>query len=355
MAAHAQKPARHTLKASRVLAFLLRVAAGACAMAWLGGCAAPSSAAALDTSAFTERRLPADQGQSLVALYRSARAAPLRYRVIVLPGSGCAGMGPLAERYFAGLLHAQVLVLHKPGVDAQARTAPGDCAHRFVQADALGAWREHARAALRADAAQRAGTPALAQVLVGISEGAELLAALAPEVPHLAGLVLLGASGLDPWEAGALQAQRLGAAAQWQALAGATASAGPDSWVLEGRSLGYWRGMRQWPLAAPLIDGPWPILQVWGEEDALVPASAYERFALRARGRVAPYCQRRLPGADHGLQRADGYDGVQWVWAWLENWARASKKGLCAELMPGACSWDCAALSAAPGLAVAPE
>lgn len=332
MAARATTPVPRPLKASRVLAFLLRVAVSAGAIPWLAGCAAPGSATLLDTSPFTERRLPADQGQSLAALYRSERTAPLRYRVIVIPGSGCAGMGPIAERYFAGLLHAQVLVLHKPGVNTQAGTAPGNCAQHFVQADALGAWREHARAALRADAAQRASTPALAQVLVGISEGAELLAALAPEVPQLAGLVLLGSSGLDPLEAGTLQAQQLGATAQWQALADATSSAWPDGRVLQGRSLGYWRGLWQWPLAVPLMAGPWPILQVWGAEDGLVPASAYGRFAARAQGRVAPYCQRRLPGADHGLQRPDGHDGVQWVWAQLEQWARAPQQGLCAGL-----------------------
>ena len=50
----------------------------------------------------------------------------------------------------------------------------------------------------------------LPQLLVGISEGAELLPALAPEVPQLAGLVLIGSSGLDPQETGALQARRLG-------------------------------------------------------------------------------------------------------------------------------------------------
>lgn len=333
-AARAVGPAQNTLKARRVRAFVLRLVLGVGGLVRLAGCAAPGSSAAVDISPFTEQHLPGAHGQSLVALVRSERTAPLRYRVIVLPGSGCAGMGPVAERYFAGLLHAQVLVLHKPGVTAQDRTGPGDCAPSFVQADALGAWREHARAALRADAARPAGTPALAQVLVGISEGAELLAALAPEVPQLAGVVLVGASGLDPREAGALQAQRLGVAAQWQALAEATVSAWPDSRVLQGRSLGYWRDVWQWPLADRLMAGPWPILQVWGAEDALVPASAYERFAARARGRVAPYCQHRLPDADHGLQRPDGHDGVQWVWAQLERWARAPQQGWCSGWAP---------------------
>lgn len=268
---------------------------------------------------------------------RSERTAPLRYRVIVIPGSGCAGMGPIGERYFAGLLHAQVLVLHKPGVDPQARTAPGDCARSFVQQDRLSTWLAHARAALQADALQREreGAPALPQLLVGISEGAELLPALAPEVPQLAGLVMLASSGLDPQDAGALQAQRLGAQADWDALGREVASRRPDSAVVQGRSLGYWRDLWSWPLTLPLVRSPWPLLQVWGADDALVPPAAYERFAALAALRTVPYCARSLAGADHGLQRraADvNADGVQQVWAWIEQWARAPAAGLCAPL-----------------------
>jgi len=273
--------------------------------------------------------LPGRDGATLQALERGARVAPLRYRVVVVPGSGCAGMGAFAGRYFAGLLHAQVLVLHKPGVDPQARTAPGDCASGFVQQDRLSAWLAHARAALQADALRRQGEPPVPQLLVGISEGAELLPALAPEVPQLAGLVLIGASGLDPQEAGALQAERLGAQAAWAALGHIQASRWADSAVVQGRSLGYWRDLWSWPLALPLVRSPWPLLQVWGGDDALVPAAAYAHFAHLAARRTVPYCARRIGGADHGLQRPDGSDGVQQVWAWVEQWARAPQAGLC--------------------------
>jgi len=282
---------------------------------------------------FGVRTLPGAGGATLQALQRGERAAPLRYRVIVIPGSGCAGMGPIAERYFAGLLHAQVLVLHKPGVDPGAHTAPADCPHRFVSRDRHSTWLAHARAALRADVLSRQGQPALPQLLVGISEGAELLPALAPEVPQLAGLVLIGASGLDPQEAGALQARRQGVQGDWAALGQISAGAPHDSVVVQGRSLGYWRDLWNWPLTLPLLQGPWPLLQVWGSDDALVPAVAYARFAELAALRTAPYCARRIDGADHGLQRAAaGMDGVQQVWAWTEQWARQPAAGLCAPL-----------------------
>lgn len=265
-------------------------------------------------------RLPGSGGATLQALVRGPRVPPLRYRVVVLPGSGCAGMGAFAERYFAGLLHAQVLVLHKPGVDPQALTPPGACPTDFVQHDALAAWQAHALAALRAAAGSELPT-----VLVGISEGAELLPGLAPAVPQLAGLVLLASSGLDPREAGALQAQRMGHGEDWQRLQTlqADVAVSDHTWA-QGRSLRYWRDLWAWPLAQPLIDGPWPLWQVWGQADALVPPEAYARFGARAQGRPAPWCARSLPGADHGLQ-APGDDGVQRVWAWLEQGARQGR------------------------------
>ena len=293
--------------------------------------------AVVQGAAFVLRPLSGVGGATLQALQRGERTAPLRYRVIVIPGSGCAGMGSMADRYFAGLLHAQVLVLHKPGVDPQARTAPDGCSPGFVQQDRLSTWLAHARAALRDDVRQRGreGAPALPQLLVGISEGAELLPALAPDVPQLAGLVVVASSGLDPQEAGALQARRLGAPADWQALAQAQAGRSPDSAVLQGRSLGYWRDLWNWRLAEPLVQSPWPVLQGWGGDDALVPTAAYARFSERASLRKAAYCARRIDGADHGLQhRATGVDGVQKVWAWTEQWARNPAAGLCGPLQP---------------------
>lgn len=327
-------------KASPVLAFFVG------ALALLAGCSVtvPRPAVQAPLEAWSVQHLPGQAGATLAVLVRPERTAPARFRVIVVPGSGCAGMGPWAERYFAGLLHASVLVLHKPGVDPFARTDPGDCARSFVQQDRLSTWLAQARTALQADALvqQQRGDPPLPQVLVGISEGAELLPGLAPHVPRLAGLVLLSASGLDPQDAGALQANRVGATRDWQALGQLVGGSLPDSTVVQGRSLGYWRDLWRWPVAQPLIDSPWPLMQVWGSADALVPAVAYERFAQQAQGaragRAVPsWCIRRIEGADHGLQRSakpglPAADGVQQVWMWLEQWARAPQAGLCAPM-----------------------
>ena len=279
----------------------------------------------------------------LSVLTRSALFPPVRYRAIVVPGSGCTGWAPLVERFFSGMLHAELLVLHKPAVDVSAGSA-GECSSDFVQNDGLSVWRDHARTALQTHfstlsvSSHEQDSP-LPTLLIGISEGAELLPYLAPDVPTLVGLVMISAPGLDPREAGALQAQRLGQVAAWNALEQARASDVSDATLKEGRTLRYWRDFWHWSLNEPLLNAPWSLLRVWGDADALVPIQAYERFIQRSQHRVAPTCDLRLFGADHSLQGArigqsPPQDGLQWLWAQLEIWARQPAQGLCEVIRP---------------------
>lgn len=272
----------------------------------------------------------------LQVLKREALAFPARYLVVVVPGSGCTGWLPVATRYFAGLLHAELLVLHKPGVDVGAGLA-AVCTAEFVQHDTLSAWRNHSQRALRAHFSDlhrlNSSNQALPVLLVGISEGAEILPDLAPEIPHLAGLVMISAPGLDPLETGELQAHRLGQWSAWQALDAVQSSDASDDTVHQGRTLGYWRDFWHWHLAQPLLDAPWPLLRIWGGNDALVPELAYQRFTQQSRGRRTAACQIRLPEADHGLQ-SDKLDGLQWLWARIEVWARSPANGFCEMVLP---------------------
>lgn len=289
-------------------------------------------------------RLPSARADVVLSvLTRSARFPPVRYRAIVVPGSGCTGWLPLAEPFFAGLLHAELLVLHKPNVNINAGAA-AECSSKFIQNDSLSGWREDARTALQAyffNAQNAANSPnaPLPTLLIGLSEGAELLPYLAADVPALAGLVMISAPGLDPRETGTLQAQRLGQVAAWNALDLAQASDASDATVKEGRTLRYWRDFWHWSLREPLQNAPWPLLRVWGDADALVPLQAYEQFLQQSRHRIAPMCDLRLSGADHGLQGArigqsSQQDGLQWVWAQLEMWGRQPGKGLCEAVQP---------------------
>ena len=293
----------------------------------LDGAAAPSS--------FVSQALPlaSDPGDSLLALRREPLQQPARYRLVVLPGSGCSGLRDLADRMFVGLRSAHVLLLHKPRVRIDAGASPALCPPGFAEADDLSQWLEDARAALRAhEASAPPAVRALPALLLGISEGGELIPFLADELPRAQALILIGASGLDPLEAGSLQAERLGELAQWRSLAEAQASRRPDQQMLDGRSLRYWRSLWRWRSQDALLASPLELVQVWGDADASLPTDAYERFAERARQRRASgFCSLRLTGADHGLQRA-GQDGLQLVWAGFERWAGEPGRAVCAAL-----------------------
>lgn len=279
-------------------------------------------------------RLPGQTaGVEVAALQRSALVPPARYRVVVVPGSGCTGWVPLAPRYFAGLLHAELLVLHKPGADPSAG-AGAACSAAFQASDDLAHWRAAAQSALAAlGSGHPTATTDLRLLLVGISEGAELLPELANALPAVAGVVMVSAPGLDPVQAGELQAQRLDQAAAWQHLRAGQSGAWADETVVQGRTLRYWRSFWTWPLAQPLLAGPWPLLRVWGDGDEAVAPAAYTRFAVLAAHRAAPWCDVRLPQADHGLQTPT-QDGVQWLWAQLERWARSPDAALCDVVTP---------------------
>ena len=125
-------------------------------------------------------------------------------------------LAPSANRLAAGQLHAQVVLLQKPHLRPASASAAStdDCPASFVQADNLPTW-----AGLAGQLATTTLThtnPQLPLVLVGLSEGAELLPTLAATFPHAVLLVLVGHAGLEPAALGSRQAQRMGHAAAWQ-------------------------------------------------------------------------------------------------------------------------------------------
>jgi len=291
------------------------------ALLWCWGCAQAQPlfhAQAVET---------ADGSSAMSVLVRQALVPPLRYRVVYIPGSGCSGLSAVADRMFRGLLHGQILVLQKPGVQLDAGPAPSHCSDAFVQADDMRTWLTQAKAGLQT----LESVPPLPLLMVGVSEGAELLPFLAASLPDVAALLMISGTGLDPLEAGAMQAARLGETRQWQALARAQASSLPDEHLHDGRTLRYWRSLWDWHSEAALMALPMPLMQVWGDADALLPPRAYERFAERAQRRAGGYCRLRFVGADHGLQAA-GVDGLQKVWAIVERWGRQPAAGICASL-----------------------
>ena len=277
-------------------------------------------------------------GRQVQVLERDARQRPSVYRVIVIPGSGCTGFAPFAAAYFSGLVHAQVWVLHKPGVSVHAGPSPRTCSAQFTAGDALSLWQADALAALQHHLHAEREDAHLPTLLVGISEGGELVPGLAPAVPQLLGGVLLSSPGLDPGISGALQALRQGQAADWQQLERAAAS--PllrDAWQVQGRTLKYWRDLFAWRVAQPLMDAPWPLLQVWGSADTQIPPAAYEAFARHAaEQRRGTFCSWRMASADHGLALPNGVSGRAALWTVVEAWGITRQMPACETALPSA-------------------
>lgn len=246
-------------------------------------------------------------------LQRPAVDGAARWRLAIVPGSGCAPLDASLRRMVAAAPSAHVLMLQKPHL------AGSECSLAFLRADRLSAWSMRAERLL-ADAL-RDTDDALPLVIAGLSEGAELLPALARSQPRAVLLVMIGNAGLDPAEAGRLQARRQGVEARWDAIFEALDRDALADRLIEGRHRDYWHDLRHWPLAAPLLADPRPLLHVWGGDDALVPAEAFARFAQRAASRAGGYCALRLPAADHEL-RGPGGDRLQLAWRWLEGLAR---------------------------------
>lgn len=240
-----------------------------------------------------------DTPERLVPVLRREAQGEAQARLVVIVGSGCTGMGPIANDYFRGLERAQVWVLHKPHTRPWVRRDAGDCDAGFVREDRHSRWQADALHALQT---LRAAEPERPTWLVGISEGADLLPALGRALGgSLQGLVLLSASGLDPADTVRLQALRLGRRDAWDAIRHAAHSDRPDADIEQGRSLGHWRDLLAWRLFDDLTREPWTVWHWWGDADALIPAEAQTQFVHQATGRALRLCTQRWPGADHGL------------------------------------------------------
>jgi hypothetical protein len=274
--------------------------------AWLLVLAAPLAAAHNAASRAPWSRVDAPGSapdRRVPVLRREATPGADAPRVVVVVGSGCAGLGPIAPVYFAGLEAAQIWVLHKPLTNPWVRRAPDRCGEAFERDDRPARWQADALAAL--DALRRA-EPERPTWVVGISEGGDLLPALGHALgPSLRGLVLLSASGLDPADTLRLQAGRLGRLDAWQEIRAEAAGARADHERVQGRSLGHWRDLLAWRLQAPLTAEPWSLWLWWGDADALIPVETHERFVRAAEGRPVRLCVRRWAGADHGLHHPD--------------------------------------------------
>lgn len=246
---------------------------------------------------------------ALAPVLASARSLPIE-RVYVVPGSGCTGMAPILPAYFEGLAAREIVVLHKRHVQADDWPRPMPCRPGFVQNDELPAWAQAWQEFLAWDLQHRpVSHPRV--LLLGISEGAEIIPALMTAWPDVGMAVLLGSTGLDPWEALLLQLTReqdMAFAEQLKAQLDAPDSSA--STLIGGRSLNYWRTLRRWPVAALIGKSRVPTLVLMGDADQAQAPAGLAR--LEERHHRDLLCTRLIAGADHGLRQTAG----RWPGTW---------------------------------------
>ena len=199
------------------------------------------------------------------------------------------------------------------------RPPPEACGADFVAHDDLVVWAREASRFVSWHLAAHPPPVGHPVLLVGISEGAELVPSLVRAVPGISQVSLVGSTGLDPLDALQLQASHLGATAfVGHMLAQVQDAQVSDQAQLADRSMAYWRSLAAWPLADPLLEMPQPIWMGFGAQDVNVPLEGLERLMALAARKNRLICAVVFPGADHALQRS-GSDDLQTFWALVEN------------------------------------
>ena len=227
--------------------------------------------------------------------------------VFAFSGSGCASMKYSLPRYFRGLEGdsgpIRIFVLHKRFIEEWTWGRIWGCSDAFVEADHPSQWLADYSEFIEAKLAERRPRRV---VLLGISEGAEVIPWLAQRVAGVTHVVLVASGGMDPLDAYRMQAEKHRSADDLNIVAaverGATDEEGNGAKRIGGRTWRYWLELRELKPTERLLELTVPILVGMGEADSLMPIETawYVRDRFRELGKtnltILTY-----PGADHSL------------------------------------------------------
>lgn len=244
--------------------------------------------------------------------------------LFVVPGSDCGSMGRWLPAYFEGLGEGagafRIFILHKRHIEDGATSAR--CGESFTRADHPRQWLADQAAFI----ASRRPAPPRRLVLVGISEGGEIVPALARHIGGVTHVILIASGAMDPLEALALQALRHGIEGADAVVAAANGPPPPDpdapSESLGGRSWRYWSELRDLHPADDLLRLDIPILVAMGGNDRSMPVEAALSLASRFEAAGKPNLTVRIyPQADHALFDAgEGRSRLPEFWREARRW-----------------------------------
>ena len=255
-----------------------------------------------------------------------AEPASRGFLVIVIGGSDCGSMGAWLPGYFDGLEGRsgpiRIAVLHKRFV-RDGSTADTPCPPSFTRHDHAKRWLDDHEAVIRH---LRAGDPGRRVVLVGISEGAEVVPALARRIGDVAGIAIVASGAMAPLEAYRIQAGRF--ALPFDAIAAAASGrqppADPDAprEELGGRSWRYWSEIVDLDPTGNLLALGVPVIAAMGTEDRHVPPESLdrlrERFARAGNDKLETHA---FPRAGHDfVERPGGRSRLPDFWRAFDDW-----------------------------------
>jgi pimeloyl-ACP methyl ester carboxylesterase len=254
-------------------------------------------------------------------------SAKARTYVFVIGGSGCTSMRYFLPGYFRGLEGEsggmRIFMLHKRHIAENTWGRLGGCSDAFTRADHPSRWladqEEFIRAQLALAREQQRYPERVA--LVGISEGGDIVPALAQRIAAITHAAILANGGMDAIDAYRLQLRKHGVNdTVTPALDHAPADPDAVDPALGGRTWRYWSELSRLKQSDALLSLSIPVFIAMGEDDDTVPiASAWharERFAAAGKSNLTLIT---YPGADHALSDRSGSHLAD-AWHALDLW-----------------------------------
>jgi pimeloyl-ACP methyl ester carboxylesterase len=247
--------------------------------------------------------------------------------VFVISGSDCTSMKFFLPGYFRGLEGEsgalRIVVLHKRFIGERTWGRIGGCSDAFTQADHPRRWIADYTEIIEHELALHRPRRV---VLVGISEGGDVVPLLARRLPAVTHVALLGNGGMDPLDAYRIQASESAPAPMNEILAALETGRAPDSIDAQrtpgGRTWRYWTELRELQPTENLLALDIPVIVGMGEDDRSLPIEGAWRLRerFRARGKTN-LTLLTYPNADHALMDgARRRSHLPDFWRQLDRW-----------------------------------
>ncbi len=248
--------------------------------------------------------------------------------VFVVSGSDCISMQDMLPQYFDGFEGGpgsmRIFILHKRFIGTS------DCGSRFIEMDYPSRWADDQTEFILAQlfiARMNRQVPSKVLVL-GISEGAEVVPLLARRIGDVTHAALLGNGGMNPYDALRMQAAKYGFADALREI-DSICNDNPNSFreVVADRSCRYWSELRSLKHSDHLLQLDIPLFVAMGESDRMVPIESawYIRDRFAAAGKTNLHVL-AVRDADHGFRKQDGA-ALPLVWRTLARWLQGEISG----------------------------